>query len=123
MFFQHYKVEAPKGLTEEQLTFWNEKFLGVLEGVIAFNFEEEGAVAQSLQLIFADEYRDAARQAGEWFMTKLLMDPATKEKGPLCNNASNLPALVTAAGKYAFFISVVHDDYLRFRLHSFVAAE
>ncbi len=108
MFLKHYQVKAPTGLTPEQEQFWNEEFLTALGRASGFSVTVNERGVQSMVVSFTLNEREAVA-AGEWFITKLMMDPATKETGPLWNKKENLPKLVTAAGEYSFFVSMIAD--------------
>lgn len=107
MFNLHYKLEAPKGLTEEQLEFWNEAFVPALKGVNSIKVELGERGPPRLELIFAPKFREQAYVAGSWFVTKLMMDPETKDTGPLWNNVGNMPRLITATSEFPFYVADV----------------
>ena len=107
MFFQHYKLKQPKGLTAEQELFWKEEFCKVLEGVRSIRVDVDDRGGQTIELLFADAHEQRAIAAGEWFITKLMMDPETKETGPCWNHHENYPHLVTGAGVFAFYVDSV----------------
>lgn len=118
MFDMHYKLEAPKGLTEEQLEFWNEHFVPAFKNVVAFEVERGTRGPQYMVLNFDPTFNVATYAAGHWFVTKLLMDPTTKETGPLWNKLQSYPKLITAAGAWYFTVAVVDKNRFEFLLYS-----
>lgn len=117
MFLKHYRIGAPKGLSAEQEQFWNEKFMEALKSVNGFNVTVNEQGVQSMVLSFLSER--SGIEAGEWFITKLMMDPFTKEQGPLWNEKKNLPKLVTVTGEYSFFVSMVADGQWHLQIYPF----
>lgn len=107
MFFGHYRLKQPKGLSAEQELFWKEEFCKALEGVKVIRVETDDRGGQVVELLFADTHEQRALAAGEWFITKLMMDPVTRETGPCWNQFSSYPRLVTIAGEFAFYLDSV----------------
>lgn len=118
MFLQHYRLESPKGLTPEQQQYWDEEFTKVLKGASGFSVTANEHGVHSMVLNFNLIERSAI-EAGEWFITKLMMDPVTREQGPLWNEKKNLPKLITAVGEYSFFVSMVADGQWHLQVYPF----
>lgn len=123
MLHRFFKIEAPKGLSEEQLKFWEDRFVNVFKNFERFDVKIDGRGNMTMDLSFVDRYHlyfhmlsRSALEAGEWFVTQLMMDPVSKETGPLFNKPENLPQLITAAGRFSFFVTLVEADPVRIQL-------